>query len=97
MVHEKDFPLGLVSVGYRSLGENGKGVLYPLDDDHVGGGLLLDLLGQGKQRWLVQNAPPKVVCIVQLHFSKPIFGPRRPRKALKLPQLVRRRLYRATC
>ena len=53
VVHEEDPLLGPVGVGDRSLGEDGQGVLYPLDDDHEVGGLLLNLLGHRKQRELI--------------------------------------------
>jgi hypothetical protein len=36
--HEENSPLCLIGVRDRSLSEDGQGVLYPLDDDHVGGG-----------------------------------------------------------
>jgi hypothetical protein len=58
-VGDEDDPLlSLVVVGDRGLGKDGKGVLYPLDDDDVGGELLLDLLGHGEQRGLIQDIPP---------------------------------------
>ena len=47
VVHEEDPPLSLISMGDRCLSEDCKGVLYPVDDDDVGGRLLLDLLGRG--------------------------------------------------
>ncbi len=57
--------------------------------------ILLDLLGHGEQRALVQNTPPQVVCMVQLHFSRGDLGSFRPRKTLKMPQPVLRSTYRA--
>lgn len=59
MGHEEDSLLGLVGVGDRGLGKDGQGfLLYPVDDDYVGGGLLLSLLGHREQRALIQNTPP---------------------------------------
>jgi hypothetical protein len=58
VIDKEDSPFALVSMRDRSLGKDCKGVLYPVDDDDMGGGLLLDLLGSGEQSGLVQNTPP---------------------------------------
>ncbi len=95
MVDEEYPPLGTVGMRDRDLGEDGKGLLYPMNDDDVGGVLLLDLLGHGEQRGLIQDIPPYTACMIKLHCSRGCFGPLCPRMALELPQHVQRRLYRA--
>ncbi len=58
VIDEEDPPLGSVCMRDGGLGEDGKGIRDPLDDDDVVGGLLLDPLGHGEQTGLVQSTPP---------------------------------------
>jgi hypothetical protein len=42
----------------RGLGEDGKGILYPVDNHDVVWGFLLDFLGHREQAGLIQSNPP---------------------------------------
>ncbi len=72
VVDEEDPLLCLICVRDRGLGEDGQGVLYPRDDDDVVRGMLLDFLGHGKQRGLIQDTPPRVACMFRLHSNRAV-------------------------
>lgn len=76
-VVNEEYPLlGPIGMRDRSLGKDGQGVLYPVDNYYVVGGFLLGLVGHREQRaLLIQNTPPQVVWIFRLHCSRGHFGP----------------------
>jgi hypothetical protein len=87
MVDEEDPPLGPVCMRDRGLGEDGKGIRDPVDDDYVVGVLLLDLLGHGEQTGLIQNTPPIDSLCILVTFLQSEFWPLCPREALSCKAL----------